>query len=315
MFGNMRSLGEIDFDRIMEVCGRESFLEMLTKADVVSIVNWTMIPKMTSILQRIAEEIMPALGDAGPEGFFFDLTDPAKRSTDDIREVLEIISRFQGFSEVTLGLNFNEAHQVSDTLGLQKVKEASNPSGIWLPRFVKNYKFHASSCTPWNRQPAPRRKDPGGPRVLTPRTPRLPPVLGITSMRASPQPGFAVFPTCLPRLGYLHLGSLRALSPKPNPRPSSRPAHAGKRVFAVSHESGILISFEGSEGCGKSTQISRLADRLEEIDHRRSGRDAGTRGNHHWRGHPSPAHARGLLRAFSRNRVVAFRRKPGPTGA
>ena len=120
MFGNMRSLGEIDFDRIMEVCGRESFLEMLTKADVVSIVNWTMIPKMTSILQRMAEEIMPGLGDAGPEGFFFDLTDPAKRSTEDIREVLEVISRFQGFSEVTLGLNFNEAHQVSDTLGLQK---------------------------------------------------------------------------------------------------------------------------------------------------------------------------------------------------
>jgi len=118
MFGNMRSLGEIDYDRILEVCGEGAFIDMLAKADAISIVNWTMIPKMTSILIGIVERIMPNLPPRDTRNFFFDLTDPAKRSTEDIREVLQVITRFQAHSEVTLGLNFNEALQVSETLGL-----------------------------------------------------------------------------------------------------------------------------------------------------------------------------------------------------
>ena len=118
MFGNMRSLGEIDYDRILEVCGEGAFIDMIAKADVISVVNWTMIPKMTSILIGIVERIMPNLPPRDTRNFFFDLTDPAKRSTEDIREVLQVISRFQAHAEVTLGLNFNEALQVSETLGL-----------------------------------------------------------------------------------------------------------------------------------------------------------------------------------------------------
>lgn len=119
MLGNTSSLEEIDFPRILEVAGEGAFIDMLAKAELVSIVNWTMIPKMTSILLEIVDRIMPNLPPIDTRNFFFDLTDPAKRSAEDIREVLRVISRFQAHSEVTLGLNYNEALQVCETMDLK----------------------------------------------------------------------------------------------------------------------------------------------------------------------------------------------------
>ena len=119
MLGNTSSLEEIDFARIIEVTGEGAFIDMLAKAELVSIVNWTMIPKMTSILLEMVERIMPNLPPIDTRNFFFDLTDPAKRSGQDIREVLRVISRFQAHAEVTLGLNYNEALQVCDTMDLK----------------------------------------------------------------------------------------------------------------------------------------------------------------------------------------------------
>jgi sugar/nucleoside kinase (ribokinase family) len=120
MLGNTSSLEEIDYSRILSVAGEGAFIDMLAKAKIVSIVNWTMIPKMTSILLEIVERIMPNLPPADTRNFFFDLTDPAKRSTEDLREVLQVISRYQAHAEVTLGLNYNESLQVCQTLGLQE---------------------------------------------------------------------------------------------------------------------------------------------------------------------------------------------------
>ncbi len=119
MLGNTSSLEEIDFARIIEVTGEGAFIDMLAKAELVSIVNWTMIPKMTSILLEMVERIMPNLPPIDTRNFFFDLTDPAKRSGQDIREVLRVISRFQAHAEVTLGLNYNEALQVCETMDLK----------------------------------------------------------------------------------------------------------------------------------------------------------------------------------------------------
>lgn len=118
MLGNMVSLEKIDYNQIIQAAGEGPFLDLLSKCDLVSIVNWTMIPKMTSILQHLADNVLPNLPPKDNRSFFFDLTDPAKRSKEDILEVLKVISRFQSYAETTLGLNYNETLQVCETLGL-----------------------------------------------------------------------------------------------------------------------------------------------------------------------------------------------------
>ncbi len=120
MLGNTLSLENIDYQTMIEKCGEGEFISLLSQADLVSIVNWTMIPKMTALLIELVEKILPNLPPRDTRAFFFDLADPAKRSSSDISEILQVISRFQAYSEVTLGLNYNEGLQVCDVLGLEK---------------------------------------------------------------------------------------------------------------------------------------------------------------------------------------------------
>ena len=57
MLGNTLSLEEIDYSRVIEACGEGEFIDLLSRADLVSIVNWTMIPKMTAFLVELLEKL------------------------------------------------------------------------------------------------------------------------------------------------------------------------------------------------------------------------------------------------------------------
>ena len=70
MLGNTRSLEEIDFTRMLESCQEGPFIDMIANADVVAVVNWTMIPKMTSILVGLVEKILPNLPPRDTRNFF-----------------------------------------------------------------------------------------------------------------------------------------------------------------------------------------------------------------------------------------------------
>jgi sugar/nucleoside kinase (ribokinase family) len=116
MLGTMRSFDEITLARITEVMSRATFEAELAAANLIALVNWTMIPHMTAIFTELVERVLPRLPAAPGRRFFFDLADPEKRSREDLLAALEAISRFEAFGRVTLGLNLKEAQQVSAAL-------------------------------------------------------------------------------------------------------------------------------------------------------------------------------------------------------
>jgi sugar/nucleoside kinase (ribokinase family) len=124
MLGLLSSLDTITLETIDAVMGAQRFRDTLAKADLVALVNWTMIPNMTAILRELVETVLPALPAREGRIFFFDLADPEKRSREDLIEVLEIIARFGAFGTVTLGLNLKEAQRVHAELGFSSRGEA-----------------------------------------------------------------------------------------------------------------------------------------------------------------------------------------------
>ncbi|ADE55777.1 PfkB family carbohydrate kinase [Coraliomargarita akajimensis] len=116
MLGAMASLDEINYDRLVDAIGLDQIKQLFSRADCISMVNWTMIPYLSEVFEDLLEKLLPTL-PANPERiFFFDLADPEKRSRKDLRRVLQIIGRFEAFGKVILGLNYREAEQIDELL-------------------------------------------------------------------------------------------------------------------------------------------------------------------------------------------------------
>jgi sugar/nucleoside kinase (ribokinase family) len=91
--------------------------ELVDQASLFGFVNWTMIPFMGQIWEKLRTEIVPK-SPKRPRKFFVDLADPEKRSHQDIRDALAILTKFQGAVDVILGLNLKESGEIAGVLGL-----------------------------------------------------------------------------------------------------------------------------------------------------------------------------------------------------
>jgi sugar/nucleoside kinase (ribokinase family) len=122
MCGNHVGLKGVNWKQLTAHISEAELVKLFSSSKLVAMVNWTMLMHLSEIFKKLLATVMPKL--KGPKPWiFFDLTDPAKRSKEDIAEALKLISKFEKHARVILGLNLGEARQASEVLGLGPIDE------------------------------------------------------------------------------------------------------------------------------------------------------------------------------------------------
>jgi len=120
MLCNTSPLNEITWDRILSVVGKDKLKALIQRSQLVGTINWTMIPEMNSIWQRLQSEILPEVTfDGEPPLFFMDPIDPEKRTGEDWREAIEIFGRFSSHYRPVLSINRKEATEAAKAYGIK----------------------------------------------------------------------------------------------------------------------------------------------------------------------------------------------------
>lgn len=117
MLGKHESLGDVNWDNLVERVGRDRLRQLLGSSQLIGMVNWTMLPHMSRIWAKLLDDVIPN-HERHTRKLFVDLADPEKRTHDDILDALRLLSRFQDQVDVILGLNLKESTEIADVLGL-----------------------------------------------------------------------------------------------------------------------------------------------------------------------------------------------------
>lgn len=115
MLANVKSLEQLNWDRMKELLGLAYIMQLLEAADLIGLVNWSGVSGSSDIWAGIYREVLPSI-KKGKRQFFFDLADPSKKSRDEILAVFKLIRGYAEYGQVVLGLNENEAIRIHAAL-------------------------------------------------------------------------------------------------------------------------------------------------------------------------------------------------------
>lgn len=127
MFGKTANVQAVTWERVLERVGLDGLRRRFARSRLIGMVNWTLCGGVPGIWEGLIREVLPGLaGDGVNRRVFIDLSDPAKRTDEDLREALAILRRMNDLVPVTLGLNLAEGERIASVLGVEAFGDATS---------------------------------------------------------------------------------------------------------------------------------------------------------------------------------------------
>jgi len=133
IFSELDTLGNYDWNLIRKNCDLDKVRKTAQGLQLFALLDWANLPHATSIWQQFHDKIVKQSGKKDYY-FIFDLCDPSKKSAQEIDELIDLISSYSYYGNVTLGLNENETNKI--WMALTGYPETQIPSLEIAGRFI-----------------------------------------------------------------------------------------------------------------------------------------------------------------------------------
>jgi len=130
IFSELEVFEQYTWAHIKEVAGTGRISKAIGESAVVAFVDWANLPYASDIWYGVLRDIIKPSGRKDYM-FLFDLCDPSKKTTQQIDEVLDLMSAFSLYGKVTLALNENETYKIWAALrGMDFIKDREKMPAI-----------------------------------------------------------------------------------------------------------------------------------------------------------------------------------------
>ncbi|MBO7710391.1 MAG: carbohydrate kinase family protein [Lachnospiraceae bacterium] len=113
----LEPLKNANWEHVCKHIPLDALVDIYDSADLIGYGGWALSINVNSIWKGVINEVFPRMKSTGKKQMFFDLSDPAKRTKEDILEAIDLIRAHRDRFTVGIGFNEKESFEICELYG------------------------------------------------------------------------------------------------------------------------------------------------------------------------------------------------------